>query len=89
MLNSAYKYLFILLVREDVDMRCPNCGDDRCVIVEESETNQKGYGFGKGCCGYLILGPIGWVCGLCGMGKSHTVKRTFWVCQHCGRKFRT
>lgn len=68
-------------------MRCPKCGDERCFIIQETETNQKGFGFFKGCCGYLIVGPIGWLCGLCGMGKGKTVTKAFWVCQNCGQKF--
>ncbi|WMJ89841.1 hypothetical protein [Anaerocolumna sp. MB42-C2] len=69
-------------------MRCPSCGSDHCHIIEEVESHQKGFGFFKGCCGYLILGPIGWLCGLCGMGDSHTSKKAFWICNQCGRKFR-
>lgn len=69
-------------------MRCPKCGDDHCFIIEESETHEKEFGFFKGCCGYLIVGPIGWLCGLCGMGKSQTTRRHFWVCPQCGQKFK-
>ena len=68
-------------------MRCPSCGNDYCHLVEESETRTKGYGIFKGCCGYLILGPIGWLCGLCGMGEGYTRRKSFWVCDHCGKKF--
>lgn len=69
-------------------MRCPNCGSDDCHIVEEMETKQKGYGICSGICGYVILGPLGLLCGLCGMGDGHTWKKSYWVCGHCGRKFR-
>lgn len=69
-------------------MRCPSCNDERCYIMEETETRQKGFGFFKGCCGAILLGPEGWLCGLCGMGKNKTTHRAFWVCQNCGRKFR-
>lgn len=74
--------------RRVVNMRCPSCGSEQCHIIEEVESHQKGFGFFKGCCGYLILGPIGWLCGLCGMGKGHTSRRAFWICNHCGKKFR-
>lgn len=69
-------------------MRCPSCGSDNCHIIEESETRQKGYGVCSGIFGYLILGPIGFLCGLCGMGEGKTTRRAFWICQSCGRKFR-
>ena len=69
-------------------MRCPSCQSENCNIIEETETKMKGYGIFKGCCGYLILGPIGWLCGLCGMGEGRTSRKAYWVCNHCGRKFR-
>lgn len=69
-------------------MRCPSCGSENCHIIEESETKQKGYGVCSGVCGYLLLGPIGFLCGLCGMGDGKTTRRAFWVCPNCGRKFR-
>jgi hypothetical protein len=69
-------------------MTCPKCKDDHCFIIEESESYQKGFGFFKGCCGFLIVGPIGWLCGLCGMGKGHSTRRAYWVCPHCGQKFK-
>lgn len=70
-------------------MRCPKCGEDHCIIIEESDTEQKGFGFCKGCCGYLLVGPIGWICGLFGMGEGKTTRRSYWVCHRCGNKFRT
>lgn len=69
-------------------MRCPSCGGDSCHIIEESETKQKGFDLCSGLCGYVILGPIGILCGMCGMGEGHTSKRAYWICTQCGRKFR-
>lgn len=69
-------------------MRCPSCGSENCHIIEESETKQKGYGVCSGICGYVILGPIGFLCGLCGMGEGKTTRRAYWICRNCGRKFR-
>jgi len=36
------------------------------------KTKTKGFGFIKSCIGFLILGPFGLLCGLCGFGKSKT-----------------
>lgn len=48
----------------------------------------QGFGFCKGIIGYVCLGPIGILCGLCGMGKGKTWSRSFWVCGSCGYKFK-
>lgn len=69
-------------------MKCPSCGSEYCHIIEETETTTKGFGLFKGCCGYIVFGPLGWLCGLCGMGKGRTTRKAFWVCNNCGRKFR-
>lgn len=69
-------------------MRCPKCGSEICHIITETESNFQGYGIGKGCLGYLCLGPIGWLCGLCGMGKGRVRSSAFWVCNTCGYKFK-
>lgn len=65
-------------------MGCPRCGSPNVQIVMESET--KGFGAGKGCLGYLIFGPIGFLCGLCGMGKAKTTALR--MCASCGHKFK-
>lgn len=69
-------------------MQCPRCGNDNLQAITETESDIKGYGAGKGCLGYLIWGPIGLLCGLCGMGKGKTRTKTYWVCNQCGKKFR-
>ncbi|APC42619.1 hypothetical protein A7L45_07515 [Clostridium estertheticum subsp. estertheticum] len=55
---------------------CPNCGSENIQVVSQS----KGFGAGRGCCGFIIFGWVGLLCGLCGMGKSK-IKR---VCTNCG-----
>ncbi|MFD0617225.1 hypothetical protein ACFQZR_07090 [Paenibacillus sp. GCM10027629] len=65
-------------------MSCPRCGSHQVQVVSESET--KGFGAGKGCLGYLIFGPIGFLCGLCGMGKSKST--VFRICASCGFRFK-
>lgn len=66
---------------------CPKCGAYNCQTVTDTYTKGKDYGAGKGCCGYIIFGPIGLLCGLCGSGKTTTTKH-FWVCPNCNHKFR-
>lgn len=69
-------------------MQCPRCNGSNLQIVSETEGSTKGYGAGKGCLGYLVFGPIGFLCGLCGMGKGRCTTKTYWVCSDCGKKFR-
>ena len=62
---------------------CPNCGSTKIQIVTEGHT--KGYDAGSGCCGAILFGPLGLLCGACGMGgKSQYAKR---MCLSCGKKF--
>lgn len=69
-------------------MQCPKCGNNNLQMVSETSGDVKGFGFGKGCFGYLLVGPIGWLCGLCGMGKGKYKTTNYWVCNQCGKKFR-
>lgn len=68
-------------------MTCPKCGGDKCQIINEVSTTGKDYSAGKGCCGFLLFGWVGLLCGLCGKGKQ-TINKAFWVCSDCGNKFR-
>lgn len=70
---------------------CPNCKSQNLFPISESEVNVSGggYGFGSGCCGWLLLGPIGLLCGFCGRRvRSQSQNRQFWLCKSCGHKFR-
>ncbi len=68
-------------------MKCPKCGSDNCQITTETTSSGTDFSFGKGCCGALLFGPIGILCGACGEGKQiHST--TYWVCPNCGRKFK-
>lgn len=69
-------------------MRCPACGSESCTIIEETKTDTKGYGVCSGICGYILMGPVGLICGLCGMGDGKTTRKAYWVCHTCGHKFR-
>ncbi len=73
-------------------MNCPNCRSNNVSSVSEVTTTSdtKGYSCCAGGLGAIIFGPIGWLCGLLGMGEGRTTTRTtfLWVCNDCGRKFR-
>ncbi|HWP79613.1 MAG TPA: hypothetical protein VN446_03135 [Candidatus Acidoferrum sp.] len=66
---------------------CPRCSGNRCQPIVETRTTGKDYSAGKGCCGWLVFGPAGLLCGLCGEGKV-TESKTYWMCPDCGHKFR-
>lgn len=65
---------------------CPKCGGTHLQAVNESNTTGGGFSAGKGCCGYILLGPLGVLCGACG-SKTRTTNKTFFVCMDCGNKF--
>ena len=68
-------------------MRCPKCGNDYCQIINETNTTGKDFSAGKGCCGAILFGPIGVLCGACGEGRKVNTK-TYWICNDCGHKFK-
>lgn len=70
---------------------CPQCGNEDLQAVTETNTltTGKNYSAGQGCLGFLLLGPLGLLCGSCGQHqKTTTVNNTYWVCPKCGKKFR-
>ena len=76
-------------------MVCPKCGSNNITshVTQENsvETKTKGFGCIKACLGFCVLGPIGWLCGLCGMGKGKTTinskTKVIHLCQNCGHTF--
>lgn len=71
---------------------CPRCGRDRCHAFSKTSVSSSGGGYG--CCiggfGYICLGPIGLLLGLCGRKpKVQSTSQTMWVCQECGFEFRS
>lgn len=66
---------------------CPRCGSSNVQITTETTTSGSNFSAGKGCLGYLLLGPLGLLCGACGSGQT-TNSKTMWVCRSCGEKFR-
>ena len=70
---------------------CPQCGNKNLTIVTETNTQTTGKNFsaGQGCLGYLLLGPLGILCGSCGNSqKTTSTNTTYWVCNKCGKKFK-
>lgn len=76
-------------------VRCPRCGEHNLHPIDETSTSVHtsggGYSSSKGCLGWLLFGPIGFLCG--GMGQQQkasvsTVHKLFWICNDCGFKFR-
>ena len=66
---------------------CPKCGSENVQLATEHKLHGKGFSGSKGCCGYIILGPLGILCGACGSGQKLDEKR-FWVCNSCGNEFK-
>ncbi len=68
-------------------MICPKCGQNNCQIINEVNITGKDFSGSKGCCGALLFGPIGILCGSCGSGKKANNVQ-YWVCNNCGHKWR-
>lgn len=66
-------------------LRCPHCGSTRLQYTTTVKT--QGVSVSEACCGYICLGPLGLLCGLCGAGSTET--KEGWVCCDCGTKFTT
>ncbi len=65
-------------------MGCAKCGSNNLKVVTENTSD--GFGAGKSCLGTILFGPFGFLCGLCGMGKSKS--KTFRLCVDCGARFK-
>lgn len=63
-------------------MKCPRCGSED--IQFATRTSGSLFSASDSCCGFLLLGPLGLLCGLCGSDVSTD---EFWVCRNCGKKF--
>ena len=69
------------LEKEEDEVRCPKCGSKKVEFV----TYQASSNFDKedACCGYLLCGPIGLLCG----AKNQTEARTVRKRKKCGEEF--
>ena len=68
-------------------MKCPKCGSENCCIINEVRESGRDYYGGRGCFGYLLFGPAGLLCGLCGKGRT-SENVNYWVCYICGKKWK-
>ena len=67
-------------------IKCPKCGSNNSQYVSVEHSGSGG-SFTDACCGLLLFGPIGILCGLCGASSSYT--ESYWICHDCGKKFQT
>jgi len=67
--------------RSDPTIRCPACGSSDVHFV----TIEAGSDFSNehACCGFLLFGPLGILCGLAGDRDRKTVRK----CLNCGHEF--
>lgn len=61
--------------RNGFKVKCPKCNGSSIVTIK------KGYSAGGGCCGAILLGPLGLLCGASGANRLSN------VCQNCGHKW--
>ena len=69
-------------------MKCPKCGNEKCQIVNEMSTSGKSFDAASGCCGAILFGPLGLLCGACGQGKQMK-SSNYWLCNECGNKWKS
>jgi hypothetical protein len=74
-----------------MSLNCNKCGSNNISVQAISNVKGKTKGFGciKSILGLFLVGPFGFFCGLCGMGKGKTWTEveTIKLCQSCGNKF--
>jgi hypothetical protein len=74
-----------------MSLSCRKCGSQNINVQAVSNTQGKTKGFGciKSFLGVILFGPLGFFCGLCGMGKGKTTTtiETVKLCQSCGYRF--
>ncbi len=66
---------------------CPRCGGHNLTPLNDISTKGKDFKSGDACCGALLFGPLGLLCGFTGKGKQAS-SETFWLCSDCGNKFK-
>jgi DNA-directed RNA polymerase subunit M/transcription elongation factor TFIIS len=67
-------------LEEDL-IKCPSCGSSKIQFLTINESNE--YNTPNACCGFLLFGPLGLLCGLTGKNTSRTTRK----CINCGYEF--
>ncbi len=71
------------------DTICPHCNTMGCTPLQKNTTKitNSNFNWSSGCCGLLLMGPFGLLCGLCGKGTKVDIQNeTWWICMKCGRQ---
>lgn len=68
-------------------LQCPRCGTDGCIPQYKQHVSGGGYGCLSGCLGWLLLGPLGLLCGACG-NSVQSKNELVWICPKCGNEFK-
>lgn len=63
-------------------MKCPECGSEHVQYC--TATTGGGFSGFDACCGFMLMGPLGLLCGSCGSSVS---THEYWVCHACGNQF--
>lgn len=74
-------------VVDNKGFHCPACGSSDLTTISETYTTGEDFNSLDACCGYLLCGPIGLLCGVDGKGKQQRTEN-YWVCKNCGNKFK-
>jgi len=64
---------------------CIKCGSTNVTPFNSANTKSK-FSFFEACCGFILFGPLGILCGM--NSKIKTSNQTHWMCQVCGNQFR-
>lgn len=67
--------------KNDDIVHCPRCGSTNIHFV--TKTVGDDFSASQGCCGFLLFGPIGLLCGLFTDKKTNTVRK----CMKCNHEF--
>ena len=66
-------------------MKCPFCKEDNCRMIKEFTRKGGEFNKSRAFWGFIILGPVGLLCGKCG-NKKEIVNTNYWFCNNCGKK---
>lgn len=71
------------------EVHCPKCKSEKIQTVMKTDV-KGGYRAGRGCLGYLLLGPLGFLCGALGKNsRIASTNNTMFVCMDCSFNFMT